>query len=154
VRTTHSRVRWYYYQSQGEVVHLGQPTPVLFTFPRLYLLPKIPSPKSLCFTLHLPLFAPVAVTEQMARGGQEHHVKGQYRDSHGRFRQTDSSSTVGKVKLGPPPLLNDRQGQARPTLLLNGQQGQARSTPFSMADKIKLGPIPSSGGRIFRASSS
>jgi hypothetical protein len=112
------------------VVHLGQPTPVLFTFPRLYLLPKIPSPKSLCFTLHLPLFAPVAVTEQMARGGQEHHVKGQYRDSHGRFRQTDSSSTVGKVKLGPPPLLNDRQGQARPTLLLNGQQGQARSTPL------------------------
>jgi hypothetical protein len=127
------------------VVHLGQPTPVLFTFPRLYLLPKIPSPKSLCFTLHLPLFAPVAVTEQMARGGQEHHMKGQYRDSHGRFRQTDSSSTVGKVKLGPPPpLLNDRQGQARPTLLLNGQQGQARSTPPpSTTGKVKLGPPPS-----------
>jgi hypothetical protein len=40
--------------------------------------------------------------------------------------------------------------------LLNGQQGQARPTPppSSMTSKVKLSPTPSSGGRIFRASSS
>jgi hypothetical protein len=138
---------------------LGWPTPVLFTLPRLYLLPEIPSPKSLCFTIHLPSFAPTAAMEQMAGDGREHHVKRQHHNSHARFRQTDpSSSMAGMGKLGPPPLLNDwqvqaqstppllngRQGEARSTPLLNGRQGQAWPTPSSMADRVKLGPPPSS----------
>jgi hypothetical protein len=111
-------------KARGEVVHLGRSAPVLFTFPHLYLLPKIPSPKSLCFTLNLPLFALVAAIEQMAGGRQEHHAKGQHRDKHGRFYRIadmvklgpSPSSMAGKVKLGPPP--------------------------SSTADKVKLDPPP------------
>jgi hypothetical protein len=112
-------------KARGEVVHLGRPTPVLFTFPRLYLLPIIPSLKSLCFMLHLPSFALAAGMEQMAGGGREHHVKGQYHDSHGRFHRMDSSSTVGKVKLGPPPSSTAGKVKLVPAPFLNSRQGQA-----------------------------
>jgi hypothetical protein len=120
---------------------LGQSTPILFTFPRLYLLPKIPSPKSLYFMLHLPSFASAAVTEQMAEGEREHHTKGQHRDSYGRFCWTDPFSTVGKVKLGPAPSSMDSKVKLAPP-------------PSSMTSKVKLSPTPSSGGQIFRSSSS
>jgi hypothetical protein len=60
---------------------------------------------------------------------------------------------AGKVKLGPPPSSTFGKLKLDPPLL-NGRQGQAQSTPSSTANKVKLGPTSSSGGLIFRASSS
>jgi hypothetical protein len=100
-------------KAEGEGVHLGRPTPVLFTFPHLYLLPEIPSPKSLCFTLHLPSFASVVAMEQMAGGGRQHHAKGQHHNSHGRFHRTDPSSMSGMVKLGPHPPSSSTAGKVK-----------------------------------------
>jgi hypothetical protein len=91
----------------------------------------------------------------MAGDGREHHTKRQHRDSHGRFRQTDpSSSTADMVKLGPPSSSTASKVKLSPPTSSTASKVKLSPLPSSMVDNVKLGPTASSGGGIFLASSS
>jgi hypothetical protein len=146
-------------KARGKVVHLGRPTPVFFTFPHLYLLPEIPSPKSLCFTFpHLRRWQhwsrwPEIGESITRRGSITTNMVGSVRwptrsssppsSLAGKVKlDPPPSSTAGKVKLGPPPPQRPvGSSSVHPPPLAPGSIGLPRPGVPSWWRQLTLSPL-------------